>query len=196
MVLVDIGHFQVPWQYNTLCDWTTSTLLSVLCGQTLAVCIARPRAFRWWAAFGVILLLHLFDLLFELMLIITGLVGGLFFPHLMGTSSGILGLTFCIATIAFIIYHYYLVRAICPRLSRGERIARELFGLSLAVICLLLCARIAPDYDHLYGGAGTVLFFGARAIIPYCFWSCIQYPTRLLSSYFTPPLQRAKDTLH
>ena len=184
LIPVDVGHGQIPWRYNTLCDWTTTTLLAILCGQTLAVCVARPCATRWWIAFGTILILYLTDVLFTVFLLSTSLVGTFFFSHLMGTSSGILHLLFLFTLAVFISYHFVLVLAVRASLPGWERLLRMFGGLSLGFVSLLFCIHFASDYTQLPGGADTVLFIGARALIPYFFWSCIKYPSRPLSSYF------------
>ena len=191
LIPIDVSHGQVPWQYNTLCDWATTTLLSVMCGQTLAVCVARQRAVRWWVVFAAVLSLHLIDLLYGILLGVSSLLGDFAFPHLMGRSSGILGLLFIITSAAFVIYHYVLVSAVRTALPVWERLLRTFLGLSLSFASLLLCIRFAPDYTRLRGEADTVLYFGARALIPYCFWSCIQYPSRPVSSYFVHATQAA-----
>jgi hypothetical protein len=184
LVPIDVSHGEIPWQYNTLCDWATTTLLSVACGQTLAVCVVRRRNVRWWVAFAAIFSLHFFDLLYGLLLSLSWLLGNFTFPRLMGASSGILGLLFIFTSAAFIIYHYVLASAVRAAWPVWEQLLRAFLSLSLSVVSLLICIRLAPGDTRLRGGADTVLYFGARALIPYCFWSCILYPSRSFSSYF------------
>lgn len=185
LIPIDMSHGQIPWHYNSFCDWTTTTLLSVACGQTLAVCVARQHAVRWWVVFIALLSLHLTDLLYGLLLSVTMLIGGSFFPGLMGRTSRILGLLFIITSAVFIICHYVFVSAVRPKLPVWERLLRTFLGLASSFASLLLCISFAPDDTLLQGGADTVLYIGARALIPYCFWSFIQYPSRTLSTYFS-----------
>lgn len=178
LILSDVAHGQIPWHYNTLHDWATTTLLSIACGQTFAVCVARSNDWKWWVAFAILAYLHLTDSLYGVLLGVSGTFGAVCFPVRMGTSSGILGLLYTCTLVIFVAYHFLLASAVRSTLSLSERLARAFFGLMISFAILNLFVRFAPTNMDVPGGIDTLSYFGARAVIPYFFWSSFLYPAR------------------